>query len=158
MNLQALRKTRTRPAAGDIFVMRPPDGMFVYGRVISTDAPGPLGAGCVLIYVYDARTGDTHPVPPLSVDRLLVRPIMTNNLPWSRGYFETIENRPLSRGDRLPQHCFKDSRGWYFDENGRRLDHPTKPIGVWGLDSFRTIDDEVSEALGIPLAPDDNTE
>ena len=28
-----------------------------------------------------------------------------------------------------------------------------EPVGVWGLDSYRTIDDAISEALGIPLAP-----
>ena len=42
----------------------------------------------------------------------------------------------------------------YFDEYSNKLAKPSSPIGDWGLDSYRTIDDAISEALGIPLAPD----
>jgi hypothetical protein len=55
--------------------------------------------------------------------------------------------------DVLPQHCFQDSRGWYFDEQGNRLHAAVEPVGQWGLHSYRTIDDEISKALGIPPAP-----
>jgi hypothetical protein len=155
MNLQILKKTRSLPREGDIFVMRPPDEKFLYGRVISTDAPGPTRGGCVLIYIYTPRTEHKLPVPNLSAKQLLVAPILTNNLPWTRGYFECVEQRPVERRDRLAQNCFKDWRGRYLDENGTELSSPTEPVGIWGLHSFRSIDDEVSRALGIPLAPDD---
>ena len=71
------------------------------------------------------------------------------------GYFEHVENCPLSAMDRLPQHCFKDTRGWYFDERSRRLPGAVEPVGEWGVDSYRTIDDEISKALGIPLSPEE---
>jgi hypothetical protein len=70
-------------------------------------------------------------------------------------YFEFVENRPLTPMDRLPKHSFKDTRDWYFDEHGNRLPGPVEPVGQWGLHSCRTIDDELSKALGIPLAPDE---
>lgn len=155
MNLAVLKKTRRAPQVGDIFVMQPPDGQFLFGRVVSTDAAGPMGVGCVLIYVYRTRASAKAPAPELLRGQLLVPPMMTNKLPWTRGYFEHVENRLLSPMERLPQHCFKDTRGWYFDENGSRLPGATGPVGSWGLDSFRTIDDKVSQALGIPLAPDE---
>jgi hypothetical protein len=47
VNLKLLRPSRKRLAAGDIFVMLPPDGKYLFGRVISTEAragpsmPGP---------------------------------------------------------------------------------------------------------------------
>jgi len=81
--------------------------------------------------------------------------MMTNKRPWTMGYFKHVENRPLSVMDRLPQHCFKDTRGWYFDQVGTRLAGPVEPVGSWGLHSFRTIDDEISKALGIPLSPEE---
>ena len=49
---------------------------------------------------------------------------------------------------------FKSSGNQYFDEYSNKLAKPSSPIGDWGLDSYRTIDDAISEALGIPLAPD----
>ena len=154
MNLAQLKRTRRAPEVGDVFAMKPPDGQFLFGRVIDTNA-NPLGiGGAILIYIYRARSPKKAPVPELPRDQLLVPPIMTNKRPWTMGYFEHVEHRPLSATDKLPQHCFRDTRGWYFDEAGKRLPGPLDPVGSFGLGSFRTIDDEISRALRIPLAPD----
>lgn len=85
---------------------------------------------------------------------LLVPPMITNRQPWLKGYFEALENHPVGRLDRLVQHCFRDSRGWLFDEQGTRLMSAHEPVGEWGLHSYRTVDDEISKALGMPLAKD----
>jgi hypothetical protein len=138
---------------GDVFVMAPPDGRFLYGRVIATNAKPLAGFDAILVYIYSTRTTDRQPVPELLRGRLLVPPMMTNKRPWTMGYFEFVEHRPLSPLDRLPQHCFKD-RKWYLDEFGNRLPRPVEPVGEFGLHSFRTIDDEISGALGIPLSPE----
>lgn len=155
MNLQVLKKSRRVPEQGDIFVMRPPDGVFLYGRVISTTAKAGWGFdNSNLIYVYRRRAVEREPVPPLLRNELLVPPMMTNQLPWSRGYFEFLMNRPLGTMDRLPQHCFKRSTGGYYDDEGNELAGLVEPCGQYGLHSFRTIDDEISRALGIPLTPE----
>ena len=86
---------------------------------------------------------------------LLLPPIITNKQPWTKGYFETIANYPVRKDEQLEVHCFKDSRGWYFNEQGKRLQGKTDPVGEWGLHSYRTIDDAISIALGIPLSPED---
>ena len=160
MNLAVLKKTRKSPEAGDVFVMLPPDGLFLYGRVIATDATiGPM-RDCILIYVYRPRSEQKEAVPELLRGQLLVPPMMTNKRPWTMGYFETLQKRELGPMDRLPQHCFFSSPlfpggvGRYFDEHSNHLSGPIEPVGEWGLHSFRTIDDEISEALGIPLAPE----
>jgi len=136
--------------------MRPLDECFLYGRVIDANA-NPLGVGRgVLVYIYRARSRQKLEVPVLLRDQLLVPPMMTNAQPWTKGYFEHLYNQPLKSGDRWPQHCFRDNlRSIYRDENGNRLERATGPVGQWGLHSFRTIDDEISTALGIPLAPDE---
>ena len=155
MNLAVLKTSRRRPKVGDIFAMLPPGGLYLYGRVIVTDA-NPLGVrGANLIYIYRPRSKEINIVPQLLRGQLLLPPMITNNLPWSRGYFQFIENRALVPMDCLQQHCFKDSRGWFFDEYRNRLPGPIEPVGDWGLHSYRTIDNAISKALGIPLAPDD---
>ena len=155
MNLRVLKRARRSPEVGDIFVLSPANGQFLFGRVVATDA-NPLGVGGgILIYIYGARSSDKSPVPELRPSELLVPPMMTNKLPWTKGYFEFVENRPMGPQDRLAQHCFKDTRGWFFDEQRNRLPEPTEPVGQWGLHSYQTIDDEISNALGIPLAPDE---
>ena len=155
-NIRVLKPSRQAPRAGDVFVMQLPDDRFVFGRVVSTEAmAGPSMPGAILIYVYRPPSDVAEPDrSALTPDRLLVSPMMTNRLPWSRGYFQTVAHWPLEPGDVLPQHCFLDaSRGRYFDEAGKELAGAVEPVGDYGLQSFRTIDDEVSGALGIDLVP-----
>ena len=110
----------------------------------------------ILIYVYDV----VRPTPAspstleLTPSDLLLPPLLTNRLPWSRGYFETIDHSELEDSDVLPAHSFRDSRGRFLDENSRELPGPVDPVGEWGLHSYRTIDDAVADALGLPRAPD----
>ena len=155
MNLVVLKKSRRRPKVGDIFVLLASDQLYLYGRVIATDVNAGGFPGSNLIYIYSSRSKVKHSVPVLQRGQLLVPPIMTNNLPWVRGYFEFIENKPLLTMDRLRQHCFRDSRRWYFDEYGNRLQQAVEPVGDWGLHSFRTIDDAISKALGLPVSEND---
>jgi hypothetical protein len=153
-NLAILKKSRHRLREGDVFVMRPPDGLYLYGRVISTVAKaGWSMPGAILIYVYRSRSSQKAAVPTLALGDLLLPPMMTNRLGWSRGYFETIGNKPLQPGDVLRHHCFENFAGRYFDETAAELPGPIAPVGTWGLHSYRSIDDEISKALGIPLAP-----
>ncbi len=54
-------------------------------------------------------------------------------------------------------HCFSDEAvtGAFFDEMSNRISKPVGPVGEYGLQSFRTIDDIVSDAVGIPRAAAD---
>lgn len=156
-NLEVLKPSRSKPRLGDVFALRLGDE-FRFGRVISTDAmAGWSMPGAILIYVFRTpSSGLTMPDEDVTrADNLLIAPLMTNRIPWSRGYFQTIGNRPLAPADLLAQHCFRSSNGRYFDESAQELPGPVEPCGDWGLHSFRTIDDEISAALGLPSAPDD---
>ena len=136
--------------------MLPPDGHYLFGRVISTTAMWGFSLTANLIYVYMVRSG-TKTVPDtaeLRTNRLLIAPLIINRLPWSRGYFETIGIRPFGEGEVLRQHCFRDSYGRYYDEQRRSLSLPSEPCGQAGLHSYRTLDDQISDALGIPRVPD----
>jgi len=156
-NLRVLKPSRSRPAVGDVFAMQLPDGRYVFGRVARTDAKAGFGPpNAVLIYVYRDRHETKAPpeASELSPDRLLISPLMVNRLPWSKGYFETVASRSLSEGDVLDQHCFRDWTGKYFDDRGNQLPGPIEPVGDYGLHSYRTVDDQVSDALGFERARD----
>src|SRR5215204_4124589 len=158
-NIRVLTPSRKAPKAGDVFVLQLPDGDYLFGRVISADAVWTRAedAGRAnLIYIYRLRSKSKESVPPRSAlkpDNLLISPLLINRLPWSRGYFKTIGNLSLDEAEVLPTHCFRDSRGLYFDEHGKQMPSPQEPVGDWGLASYRVVDDELSEALGIPRVP-----
>lgn len=148
MNLRPLERSRKRLAPGDIFVMLPPDGLYLFGRVVSTTV-GMMGIKCILSYVYKARAAVKDQIPKLSPVDLLIAPQITNKTPWLDGYFETVGHRELLPDERLPRHCFRAGSG-YVDEHGVRIPERIPPVGFWGLGNFRTVDFEVSAALGIP--------
>lgn len=150
-NLRKLQPSRKKPTPGDVFAMHPADGLYLFGRVVDIEAaPGFGPPTAVLIYVYRVRS-ERMELPErseLRPDRLLVSPMMTNRLPWSRGYFQTVAHLPLDAEDVINRHCFLSAvRGRYFDERGNELPGPIEPVGDYGLHSFRTIDDEISDAL-----------
>ena len=157
-NMRVLSPSRKKNGAGSVFALQMLDGLFSFGRLVNTDVNAGMGPGAQLIYVFEYRS-ESKDLPhrsELRSERLLLPPLMTNRLPWSRGYFETIAELPFEDGEILKQHCFRDSVfDRYRDEQGNELPGPVQPIGSYGLDSFRTIDDAVSRALGIPLAPED---
>ncbi len=152
-NLKVLHPSRRGPVVGDVFAMLPPDGRYLFGRVISTNAKAAWTFTAILIYVYKFRSSKKE-VPPQHVFAardLLLPPLMTNRLPWSKGYFETLGNVPLTADQMLRQHCFHSFNGRYVNEFGDELIRPSEPCGELGLESYRTIDDAISKALGIAL-------
>lgn len=153
-NLRLIKRSRHVPARGDIFVMQLPTGKFLFGRVILAEPPrdSAPGPSTNLIYIYSSQSDLKKPDhQQLTANKLLLPPIWTNRVGWSKGVFETVENEPLRKDDLLRQHCFRDSpRGLYLDEAGRKLPSRVEPCGEWGLVSYRWIDDHVSDAIGIP--------
>jgi hypothetical protein len=154
---------RQRPKAGDVFCCLPPRGGFLYGRVVSTSARTAEDEppGLLLLYFYAVRSAAKLPIPTLRRGDFLLTPILTNRLGFSRGYFEILE-RELSAEDVYPTHCFnfyfdEPRRAPFFvDENGRRLARAPRgvPVGDAGVHSYRSIDDALSRALRIRLAPE----
>ena len=156
INMRKLRKAGRKPTAGDVFAVGLPTDDFVFGRVIAGPLPlerAPM-PGAYLVYVYRHRSKTPEPdLAKLRPDDLLLAPRFINQLGWTKGYFLPVACGAIEEGDRLPQHCFRSWSGDFLDENGRKVPGPSGPCGFWGLGNHRTLDNEISEALGIPLAP-----
>ncbi len=129
-----------------MFAALPPDGKYLFGRVIRTDALGPMKA--LLVYFYSVRSSSKEVPDGLSPESLLVPPAFTNALGWTHGRFETITRGPLFPDDVLKRHCFY-AAGRYYDDDGYTLSESTEPCGTGGLASYRMLDDRISDALGI---------
>lgn len=133
-----------------------PDGDYLFGRVVA----GPLDRsvapmpGSFLVYIYRHRSPEPAPNhDELRRDCLLIAPAFVNQLGFTKGYLNVVDNRPVENADLLPNHCFRRWNGDYLDERGRPLKARTEPCGEWGLGNYRTLDDQLSDALGIPRAP-----
>jgi hypothetical protein len=156
LNLRKLRPSRSPLRAGDIFAMQLPSDRYLFGRVIEADIPrerAPMPkSNLIYIYRYQSEEPDPTSVSLVPSD-LLIPPVFTNHLAWSRGYFETLGHAEITQKDLLPHGSFWDAAGACFvDADGNRLPREVPPAGDWGLSSYRWIDDRISEALGIPRA------
>ncbi|MGD7708308.1 immunity 26/phosphotriesterase HocA family protein [Microlunatus sp. Y2014] len=157
-NLRVLQASRKKVRPGDVFAMQLPDRTYLFGRVIGADLEPPRAPmpKAYLIYVYQGCSQTIEPdLDALVPDRLLLPPVFINRMPWTKGYFQTVANRDLAEGDLLPQHCFWDAlRACYIDEQQNVLPREVPPCGDWGLSSYRWLDDQISDALGIPRVPE----
>lgn len=161
MNMQVLRRSRKEPQEGDIFAYKIKGRRYGYGRVIRLHTKIGGFEDVILLYIYRAFSRTKEKIPTLDKRSLFLPPLGTNRRPWTMGYFETIESRPLKPRDVLPVHCFEDDTYLptrYVDEFGRRLKRKSKPYDSNGLDSFRTIDVQISLELGIRPSADTLTE
>ena len=152
LNLEVLKKSRKKAKPGDIFVYKPKDHEYYFGRTVSTEAHiGSFHEG-VLIYLYNSHSKDVQEISQLSKEQLLLPPLVTNYLPWTRGYFETIANKELTENDIFHPHCFYDNlMKRYVNEYEQELDKAYDPVGTHGLASYVGIDVKISQALEIPL-------
>lgn len=145
--LQKLKPSRKKAQAGDVFRMRFADGRSVFGRVVK-DAQL-FGGPALLVYVYDTSAVAGEPaLDDLRADRLLLPPMLTNEVGWRHGFFETVAHRALEQEDYLPTHCFHDQRvpPRFYDENGEDAVY-SEPCGLRALDSYFTIAEQVLTAL-----------
>jgi hypothetical protein len=151
-----MKASRRAPVAGDIFVIELPTGKYLFGQVVLANPPrenAPM-PGSYLIYIYSAQSETTQvDYEKLRRDNLLIAPVWTNQLGWTKGYFQVVGSRPLDSSVVLANHCFRRYDGVYLNEQGAKISKRLEPCGEWGLVSYRWIDDRVSDALGIPRVP-----
>lgn len=161
--MRLLQASRKKVRAGDIFTLTLDEKNYYFGRVIyekitfgglmikGHEIPG--WPNCVFAYIYAISSMDLYNIPELSKDDLLIAPFATNHQGWLRGYFMTVGNRPIGEDDFLKKYCFYDSaRDCYRDIEGKLLKERFDPCGHYALDSYRTIDDSISEALGVDFS------
>lgn len=156
-NMQFIRRSNKKPVPGDVFAMLYPDGQYLFGRVIRVDLPegkAPM-TGANLLYIYNVRSDSKDvDLSLLRPESLLIPPVFINRMLWSKGFAETIAAPGLQPEDELAQHCFYSySFKRYFDLERNELPSRIEPCGVYALDSYRTLDYSISEALGIPPIP-----
>lgn len=155
MNAMLLRRSRHRPAVGDVFALSILGTRWVIGRVIRTDACFMGESPLLYFYQHKARPEQVRtPIAP----ELLIAPVVTNRLGWVRGFYVHLFNAPLQPSEILLRHVFgiPPAENAPVTEFVDEYNVPTGPpdpgqhLGWAALWSYRAIDDMLSNALGIP--------
>ena len=155
INMRFLKKSRKQPRTGDVFVFQmKTQNHYHYGRVIRTDTRIGNLDNVIMVYIYKNTSSIKERVPELKKEDLLIPPVGIFSNLWTKGFFETIENRPLTSDEVHKKHCFHDlARDWYFDESGERLKGRIEPCGTDAVTGYGALDQKVSRALGMSNPP-----
>jgi hypothetical protein len=142
---------------GDVFVFQlDSDGSYRFGRIVKIGQMTSEARfhGDAMVYLYAPAFAEPKPdYDQLTPDRLLVPPDFVTKWMWHKGYFRTVDQRPLAEADLLKQHCFySGDLEWYVDENDRRLDRRYEPCGSFGLPVFDWLEEQIDAAVaGKPI-------
>jgi hypothetical protein len=148
------KRSKRRPKPGDIFRVDLTTGQTVWGRILTLDARVESISGLALLYFFRPRPAAEGAPASLPVSELLFRPVLTNKLGFSHGYFTIVDNRPFTSDERLATHCYEWLDETFHDETGAVLQTATEPLLSSCVRSYLTIEDEIAKALGIPVEGD----
>lgn len=151
--LNVIKRTRTKPAEGDIFVLSPREGLYFYGRVLRVNIvhinKDPFIHGKSVIVIFRCRSSQISldGYRP-NYDEILIRPAIVDDSYWSRGYFYTIGNEPISKKERmLDLGFYNTSFGRFLTETGKEMNHRPKLLGIYGISTIIGIGAKVNQEL-----------
>ena len=149
--LISMKRSRKKPQAGDVFVIQPLSGRYLYGRVIRTNLPSndPLIKGWNLICIYKNMVSEpVIPVERLDPEQLLMPPEIVNNQGWLQGYFLTIGSTEITEKDIAPNYGFWDALTKQFvNVEGNPLSYEPEFQGAYALGSYGVVGRTVRQAL-----------
>jgi len=154
MEMEFLKASRQHLRVGDVFAFGFAPNIFHFGRVVATEVNAGGFPGACLLYLYrGSSTSRTEPVS-MTIADLACPPMMTNELAWTHGYFQTVANLPFGAANELlTQHAFRQDtfserfQTRYVDEFGKPVERPGLHIGTSGLHSYHAVSDAVYKAL-----------
>lgn len=157
LHLIPIKVSRKKPKTGDIFVVQPIENIYYYGKVICEKNNGKyeLIKDFPLIYIYNNYS--TKIELPDKLTDILVAPIITNYGPWTKGYFYTIGNIPITDEEKqmdcgfkdFPITDFKNENPFFRNIYGERIDYEPQFSTSFGLCSYKGVNFEICKALGI---------
>ncbi|WP_285946519.1 immunity 26/phosphotriesterase HocA family protein [Thomasclavelia cocleata] len=152
-----IKRSNQVPKKGDIFVVQPIENIYYYGKVIDDLHKCVYGieSAWPLIYIYNNCS--TKIELPDKLTDILVAPIITNYGPWTKGYFYTIGNIPITDEEKqmdcgfkdFPITDFKNENPFFRNIYGERIDYEPQFSTSFGLCSYKGVNFEICKALGI---------
>lgn len=148
--LIAMKKSLKHPQEGDVFALQPQKNIFYFGKVIQTNlkSTDSFIKGMTLIFIYDCFSIEKTAPKHFDENELLIAPIIVNNQPWIKGYFETVDNVPVSEREINLEFGFWDLlREKYVDIQGKKMRKKPKYCSIYGLGSYGVVGKEVQKAI-----------
>ncbi|HPT61121.1 MAG TPA: immunity 26/phosphotriesterase HocA family protein [Bacillota bacterium] len=143
--LKVIKRKRTKPQEGDIFVVCPREGLYFYGRVLKADIKHIRqsetfeGKHVIVVFKTKTRNLDLSDYSP-DYEDLLIEPSIVDGGYWRCGWFYTIANVSLDDYEKALDYGFYDViHGKFCTAEGNELDHEPKHFTDYMLSSFSMV-------------------
>lgn len=131
--LKIIKRKKTYPRKGDVFLIEPVEGIFFWGIVINNHICNINGEDLLVVMIFKERVYDTkHCKWQVNTRNLLIEPCIVGKEYWTKGFFYTVDNiivekKELSYGF----YCIFENK--YYDEWGKELEYVPDLIGTYGV-------------------------
>ncbi|HEM3204052.1 TPA: hypothetical protein U0910_002130 [Streptococcus suis 8830] len=151
---QIIKKSKAQPCEGDIFVVSVIEGQYLYGRVLQANIKSKASSFFNqknVIVIFNQRTEslsleDYH----ADYSDLLIRPMIVDNAYWSRGYFYTVANIPLTEEEihlDLGFYRIHPRRQAFCTAAGEEILQEPKILGLYSVSTITGVAAEVNREL-----------
>lgn len=147
-----MKKSSENPKEGDVFVVQPIKGVYYYGKVIQTNVESvdSFINGMTLIYIYKCNSKNKIMPQTMKDEEFLIAPIIVNNQPWKKGYFETIGNETVFEKEKNIDIAFWDViREEFVGINGKLTEVRPQMWSIYGLGSYGIVGKEIQKAINM---------
>lgn len=149
-DLIQMKKSNFLPKEGDVFILKPKENLYCFGRVIQTkvNSKDSFINGMNLIYIYDFFS-KTKDLPEMLEKKDILIVEVVNHQLWRKGFAETIGYSKVTNEDLENDIAFWNiMKKEYVNINGDRFDHVPKYAGMFGLGSYGSIGRQIQKILG----------
>ncbi|WP_232088955.1 Imm51 family immunity protein [Streptococcus suis] len=151
---QIIKKSKAQPCEGDIFVVSVIEGQYLYGRVLQANIKSKASSFFNqknVIVIFNQRT-ESLSLENYHADYsdLLIRPMIVDNAYWSRGYFYTVANIPLTEEEihlDLGFYRIHPRRQYFCTAAGEEIFKEPKILGLYGVSTITGVAAEVNREL-----------
>ncbi|WP_349408980.1 immunity 26/phosphotriesterase HocA family protein [Pseudalkalibacillus sp. SCS-8] len=141
--LVKMKPSRKKLKDGNIFVLQPKKGLYMFGKVIraNLNMENDIGMnGGTIVHIYKGVYSNYKEIPYLSSENLLLPPQIIINNGWTRGFFMNVGNSEVTNKD-IPE-----SYGFYhdfwnksYDIEGNELEEKPKVCGSLSISNYMVI-------------------
>ena len=130
--VKILKRKRTIPQKGDVFVVSPKEGMYYCGVVINAGVEISDTYSAVVFILDKEYENMDIDVKDLELENLLYYPEIVDKGYWSRGYFYNI-GKQIEIPDDLDYGFYSIGKECYVDEYKNRISRHPKLLGIYGV-------------------------
>lgn len=156
--LRVIKSTKPKINIGDVFLLSPRENIYFYGKVLKTNIKtinnDTFVEGKYTVFIHKCKTNQIslNNFNP-NYDDLLINPSIVDISYWKKGYFFTIGNLPLTEIENTLNYGFYKlgisgiRDGWFCTEEGEKIEHQPKIIGIYGVATITGISAEIEKEI-----------